>query len=131
MSSPVGITIDNVTYDVFIKYGSWKRTFEIREGTNTGEALSGRRIRDILGTTYAYELTILPNPDNPTAYDSLFHVLSQPVDYHHVVMPYGQSTLEFDAAITGGNDSYNGFYAGFKRWDELTIQFVPIDLQRT
>ena len=124
------ITVDGITYRVLVEYDTLKRAFTIMEGDNTGTAISGRAIRDIIGTTYEYSMTVRADPDYPTDYDSFFYKISEPVDFHSVSLPFGQSTLDFDAKITGGNDIYKGFYAGYKRWDAMDIKFIPMQPQR-
>ena len=125
------ITVDAVTYRVLVEYDTLKRSFELMEGKNSGTAISGRSIRDIIGTTYEYSMTVRADPDYPEDYDSFFYKISEPVDYHSVVMPFGQTTITFDAKILSGKDVYKGFYANYKRWDEMEVKFVPMQPQRT
>lgn len=124
------ITVDGITYRVLVEYDTLRRSFEIMEGNNTGTAISGRSIRDIIGTCYEYSMTVRADPDFPEDYDSFFYKISEPVDYHTVVLPFGQTTISFQAKITGGNDIYKGYYAGYKRWDEMELRYIPMQPQR-
>lgn len=125
------LRIDNVEYKVHIIYPTLVNSFEIREGDNSGTAQNGREIRDIIGTAYSYEMDVEPNPLFPADFDALYHTLSSPVASHSVSLPYGQETLDFDAAITEGERTYRGESGGFKRWSGLRIKFRPITPQRT
>lgn len=125
-----GITIDGTNYDVKIVYPSLTRSFEIIQGINVGTNLLGGEISDVLGTKYAYTMQVEPNPSNPTAYDNFYQVISSPQASHTIVMPYGQSTLSFNAKIVSGSDVNNGRIANFERWSGLTITFIPINPQR-
>lgn len=125
------ITVDGTTYRVLVEYDSLKRSFELMEGNNSGTAISGRSIRDIIGTNYKYEMTVRADPKYPTDYDSFFYKISEPVDYHTVVLPFGQTTLSFQAKITDGNDIYKGYYNGYHRWDEMNLVFTAMAPQRT
>ena len=125
------ITVDSITYRVLVEYDTLKRSFELMEGRNSGTAISGRSIRDIIGTTYEYSMKVRSDPEYPTDYDSFYYKISEPVDYHSITLPFGQSTITFDAKIVSGTDVYKGFYADYKRWDEMDIRFIPMQPQRT
>lgn len=125
------IKVDGTTYRVLVEYDSLKRSFELMEGNNTGTAVSGRSIRDVLGTNYKYEMTVRADPKYPTDYDSFFYKISEPVDYHTVVLPFGQSTLTFQAKILDGSDVYKGYYNGYHRWDKMSLVFEAMAPQRT
>lgn len=124
------LVIDGVEYRVRIVYGSLTRSFSILEGPNSGTALTGKAIRDIVGTTYNYSLQVEPDYRFPDDYDDLYEVISSPVESHSIELPYGQSTLLFDAMITGGEDTLGPTLAGVKRWNGLTINFTALEPQR-
>ena len=121
------ITVDGGIYKVNLVYASLIRKFSIVEGDNSGQTIVGRQRRDIIGTTYEYELAIEQDPDNPADYDALYEVLSSPVESHRVSFPYGQSTLTFDAMITDGQDVYGGTCGGVELWSGLKIHFSSIE----
>lgn len=125
------LTVDGLTYRVRVLFPTLKNSFEIREGDNAGFAQNGREIRDIIGTAYSYLMEVEPNPLFPEDYDALFDVLSAPVPSHRVAFPYGQTVLEFDAAISYGERTWHGFTAGYNRWKGMEITFRPIGPQRT
>lgn len=124
------ITLDGKEYKVQIIYPSRGRRFTIREGSNSGVSLSGRKIRDIFGTEYGYYMTVKADPLYPEDYDAFYEAISAPVDYHRVIMPYGQGTLEFEAAVYSGEDLDKGVHAGVRRWEGLQISFEPMEPQR-
>lgn len=126
----LGLTVDGTNYRVLIEYDTMQRGFELTEGPNNGTAITGRAIRDIIGTSYTYSMTIHPDPSYPSEYDTLYQVLSSPVDYHSITLVYGQTTITFDAKILSGSDKYKGYYGGYQRWDEMTINFEPMEPQR-
>lgn len=124
------LTVDGVEYDIRIKMDSIKRSFSIIEGKNKGMSISNKTIRDVVGTGYTYQLDIEPNPTNPTSYDALYEVLTAPVETHAVSLPYGQTTLSFDAQVISGTDNFHGAFAGANRWRGLSVQFKYIRPQR-
>ena len=83
---------------------SLKRSFRIPDGQNAGNMLSGDYERDLVGTYYDYDLVITTSDLTDNEYDTLFEVLSAPVNSHVVEMPYGMSSLTFEAMIESGGD---------------------------
>lgn len=124
------ITVDSITYRVMVEYDSMKRSFELMEGDNQGTAVSGRTIRDILGTNYTYSMTVRADPDYPEDYDSFYWKITEPVVYHTIALPFGQSDISFQAKIISGSDVYKGYDNGYRRWDNMDIQFEPMQPQR-
>lgn len=124
------LKVDGIEYKVHVVYPTMVNGFEIREGGNAGTAQNGREIRDIIGTAYTYEMQIEPNPLFPTDFDALFHALSAPVPSHSVALPYGQDTLEFEAAVSEGERTWYGKSNGVQRWRGLKVKFRPITPQR-
>lgn len=124
------ITIDGVEYRVKILYPSRLISFEIVEGNNTGLSLSFRTIRDVAGTRYNYTMTVKADRQHPEDFDAFLEAISAPVDYHRVIMPYGQKTLEFDAAVRAGSVTDYGVSAGKRRWDDLELTFEAMEPQR-
>ena len=124
------IIVDGVEYRVKIVYPSRLISFEIVEGNNTGLSLSFRQIRDVGGTRYNYSMQIKADRQHPEDFDALLDAISAPVDYHRVVMPYGQKALEFDAAVRFGTATDYGVSAGKRRWDDLEITFEAMEPQR-
>lgn len=119
-----------MTYNVRVSFPSVERSFELVEGQNGGMALSFRTIRDIGGTAYAYTMNVEPDFADPTSYDAFYEAISAPVEYHSITVPYGQTTLTFNARIVSGSDSYRGKASGYERWGGLTVNFIPIKPQR-
>lgn len=125
------IVVDGVSYCLRVKYPSRLRRFQLIEGSNSGTAQSYRKIRDIGGTSYTYTMGIEPDPLHPQDYDAFYEVISAPVESHRVIIPYGQSNIEFDAAIYEGEDTDQGIQSGYRRYTGLVIRFEPMAPQRT
>lgn len=123
------LSVDGKNYNVFVT--GLKRSFQILDGENAERALSGRMIRDIIGTFYNYEMTIRPVVGKYADYDALYEVLSAPEDSHKVVLPYGQKTLTFNAYVTSGQDNLIVKTDKESYWNGLTFQFIAMAPQRT
>ena len=124
------LTVDGTTYRVRIVYNTLVRAFELREGQNAGEMLSDRYERDLRGTKFNYQMRVEPDPDYPADYDALYEVLSDPVDSHAVTVPYGQTTLSYQAMITDGSDTMGDMIGGIREWHGLTVNFKAISVQK-
>lgn len=124
------LNMDGTTYRVRIVYDTLIRSFELLEGVNAGEMLSGRHERDLLGTGYTYEMQVEPDPRYPTDYDAFFEAISAPVDSHTIIMPYGQTTITYEAMVESGQDTYRGIVGGRTKWRGLTVQYRYIEPQR-
>ena len=109
-----------------------KRTFTILDGENAGrQLLTAKMERDVLGTFYNYNLKIDSSFMTQEEYDNLFDILSAPVDSHTIEVPYGQSTLVYEAYVSKGSDELTKIDEEGNHWSELTIDFVAMSPQRT
>ena len=46
----MSIIMDGVTYQVRVRLGTLEQSFRVEDGDNAGRAMSGREIRDVVGT---------------------------------------------------------------------------------
>lgn len=106
-----------------------QRTFRIPDGPNAGEMLSGDYERDIVGTYYDYTLNITAHLLPESEYNALFEALSAPVNSHMVEMPYGVSSLTFEAMIETGSDELIPMDDG-TWWGNLAVTFKAKKPQR-
>lgn len=121
-----GITMDGTLYRVRVVYNTMERGFSLESGLNEGYMLSFRHERDLGGTSYSYQMGIEPDPAHPEDYDAFYYAVSAPVPSHEITMPFGQSSITFDAEIQNGTDTYHGKIAGVQRWSGLKVSFTPI-----
>lgn len=125
-----GITIDNVEYKVRIKYGSIRRIATVIQGNNRGTSLYPSTISDVMGTAYEYTMEIERDETTPNDYNNFYQVITAPVAYHSVTLPYNNTTLTFNAEILTAEDTALGSIGGYNKWSNLQITFVPIEPQR-
>ena len=82
------------------------------------------------GTYYDYILAFDTSAGLSRAdYDTLYSILTAPVEFHTLVVPYGQSTLSFAAGITGAEDNVILMDDGTV-WGNLSITFRAKSPQR-
>ena len=122
------VTIDGASFDVGVEY--IKRQARIEDGPNAGNSKRGDWIRDVYGTYYDYILAFDTAAGLSRAdYDTLYSILTAPVEFHTLVVPYGQSTLSFTAGITGAEDNVILMDDGTV-WGNLSITFRAKSPQR-
>lgn len=122
------VTIDGASFDVGVEY--IKRQARIEDGPNAGNSKRGDWIRDVYGTYYDYILAFDTSAGLTRAdYDTLYSILTAPVEFHTLVVPYGQSTLAFAAGITGSEDNVILMDDGTV-WGNLSITFRAKSPQR-
>lgn len=122
-------SIDGREFDVVVT--SLEREFAVTDGENAGRAMSGRMIRDLLGTYYNYSASLSSESLSVAEYDDLYEILSAPEDSHILVMPYGQSTLTFEAYVANGKDKLIAKTQATTLWGNLKINFIAMEPQRT
>lgn len=121
------IKVDGVEYNVYDS--KITRDFQILDGENAGRLMNGKMERDIIGTYYNYTWEI--EADDLEIYDSLYEVLSAPVDSHTIQVPYGKNgTKTFEAYVSSGKDELNTNYKGNNYWGGLSIQFIAMEPNR-
>ena len=96
-------SIDGKEFNVIVT--KLARKGRVSESKLSGDVKSGTHFRDIIGTYYDYEMTVGSNALSETEYDTLFEILTAPVESHEVVLPYGAGTLTFQAYIEETSDS--------------------------
>ena len=115
-----------------IRVLSVKRNFSVSDGDNAGRlSVSGKMVRDIIGTFYNYQFTIDPKNSSRKTYDTFYEVISAPEDSHTIVVPYGQGTLIFEAYITTGSDELVLIGEDVNKWKNLSFNVIAMEPQRT
>lgn len=120
-------SVDGRYFNVRIPEEGIKRSFSVADSDKAGRVLTGRMMRDIIGTFYNYTINIDTNTLSKSEYDEFYEIISSPVDYHTITVPYAQSALKFDAYITGGEDTLKISNSGGNTWTGLSLNFVAME----
>lgn len=121
------ITIDSTTFDVGIIRITRKASMKV---DSIGTTMDLCKHYDVQGTYFDYEVEIATSHMNVSDYDSLYELLTEPVESHTVTLPYGQSTLTFEARTTLANDRLISKFGGIKKWGTLKITFEALTPQK-
>lgn len=122
--------VNGRAYNVTVPDGGLKRSGKVLDGDNATRGKSGRMIRDIIGTYYNYSMEIDTRGLDVAAYDALYEVLSAPVDFHTITVPYGQGTLTFEAYVSNVDDALKLMQDGRSLWGGLSFDFIAMEPQR-
>lgn len=121
------VNIDGEVFDV----GIIKVTRKPRkEYVSLGTTLDGTEHRQALGVYFDYEVEIATKKCNVQEYDRLYEVLTDPVDEHTAILPYGQGTITIKCDISVSNDDVISDYNNFRRWSSLKITFQSLELSK-
>ena len=126
----MALVIDGRSFQVEIPQNGMKRAGNILDGPNAGRTKSGYMHRDIIGTYYNYTVQVNTNASDFEQYDALYEILTAPVDCHTIVVPYGQTTLTFEAYITNVDDNLIVTQNGKNLWGGLSFTFTAMEPQR-
>jgi len=120
-------TVDSVGFDCSTV--KLERRGQVLETNNSIRFNSGRMSREIIGTYYNYSLQI--EHEDARQYDRLYYALTAPVDSHEIVIPYGQTTLTFNAYVTGARDNLTFLNDNLRIWGGLEVDFTAMAPERT
>ena len=113
--------IDGKAYNVLVT--SLTRSFEITEAKGKKITQSGGVYRDLVGTYYHYQMTVMAKSEDRDGLDSFWEDISKPVNNHVCEFPYNQETLSQTMYVESGAQSLSCIKDDGNVWDEITIYF--------
>jgi len=130
------IKIDGISYDV--GEIELKRNAEILyDPVTQGIMLDFSEMSDAAATKYTYSFTVEPkrgasgaNINAQHEYDAFYHDITSPKSIRTVELPYGQSTVIFQAKISSVGDMLRKSFGGANKWGGLSVTFLPVKPQR-
>ena len=120
--------MNNQAFDVTVAISELEENFDVLDGKNAGRAMSGRMIRDIIGTYIGHKLTFF-NGKNHRDFDALWDYLIEHSTDDSVTIEAadGQTSIEYEAYYTSGSRKLRTAADGVNYWDEIEVNFVPMD----
>ena len=116
------IIIDNQQFDVGVVNIKRKADFLDSEATQRLE--NGDMYRDLIGVYFNYDIKFEPcTPENYEDYMNLWEKLTEPVEFHDVIVPYNNTTLAFRAYFSNVADEMMLKYKEKNYWKNLTVNF--------
>ncbi len=122
--------INGKAFDVTVAISDIEETFNVLDGSNAGRVMSGRMIRDVIGTYIGHKITFFNGKSNAD-FDALWdYLIAHSVDdYVTLEAADGQKSISYQAYYTSGTRSLRSAADGANVWDEIEINFVPMDAQ--
>lgn len=114
--------MDGKEYNVHVM--SLTRSFTVKDGLSPSTAQSGAIYRDLVGTYYDYQITVSEKDGDRAALEAFWEDISQPVNSHVCVFPYGQKTLTQRMYVTKGKQNIRRLYSDRAEWDDITVSFI-------
>lgn len=121
------INIDGTNYDVGIIKITRKAQMQQE---SLGTTMDLRKHYDVKGTYYDYEVEFYTKYMDVASYDTLYEVLTTPQESHTVILPYGQSTLTFEAKVSLTNDSLLFKNTQKTKWGGFKVTFEALTPQK-
>lgn len=125
------IKINGVLFDVNVAISAYSRNFNVLDGENAGRTLSGRMVRDVIGTYIGHNVTVFRKGNNYQGLDAFWDYLIQHSTDDSVLLEAadGQKTISYQAYYTSGTQDIEKVENGINYWDEVQVNFIPIDAQ--
>lgn len=122
--------VDGISFDVLVT--GIRETTTIIEGANSGVSLHRQReIRDLKGIKIGHAVSFAPDTD-PAAFDALYEYLFGTLRESVMIEAvHGQETISYEAAYNSCDRGvvFHDEKHDFTGWDEMTIEFRPIENQ--
>lgn len=122
--------INGTSFDVTVSISDYEESFNVLDGDNAGRVMTGRMVRDIIGAYIGHKITFFNN-GNTAAFDDLWDYLIQHSVDDSVTLEAadGQASISYEAYYTSGTRRLKRASGGVNFWDELEINFIPMDAQ--
>ena len=122
--------INGIAFDVTVSISDIEESFNVLDGDNAGRVLTGRMVRDIIGTYIGHKITFF-NGKSSADFDALWnYLIAHSVDDSvQLEAADGQSSISYEAYYTSGTRTLRSAADGINQWDEIEINFVPMDAQ--
>lgn len=118
MSTPP-ITIDGVTYNVPVRSIKRKADFLDKFAERT---VDGVLHRELIGVYFNYQLQF--GQASMTDYAALWEKLTEPEEFHTVVIPDEDGDLTFEAYFSNIADELVKVDGATRYWKNLTVNFI-------
>lgn len=122
--------INGIDFDVTVAISEIEESFNVLDGENVGRVLSGRMVRDIIGTYIGHKVTFF-SAKSQSSFDALWDYLIAHScdDSVMVTLADGQKTISYEAYYTSGTRKLYKRENNKNYWDQIQVSFVPMDAQ--
>ena len=125
------IKLNGIEFDADVAISSYTRNFNVLDGENAGRVMTGRMVRDIIGTYIGHKMTVFRRGDNYEGLDEFWDYLVEHSVDDSVMLEAadGQTTISYEAYYTSATQALKKGENGVNYWGEIEVSFVPMDAQ--
>lgn len=125
------IKLNGIEFDAEVAISSYNRNFNVLDGENAGRVMTGRMVRDIIGTYIGHKIKVFRRGDNYEGLDKFWDYLVEHSVDDSVMLEAadGQSTISYEAYYTSASQDIEMVDGGVNYWGEIEITFVPMEAQ--
>ena len=93
------IKLNGRSFDADVAISKYNRNFNVLDGENAGRVMTGRMVRDIIGTYIGHKITVFRRGDNYAGLDELWdYLVAHSVDDSITLEAAdGQTTISYEA----------------------------------
>lgn len=129
------VKINGISYDVGVAISDYEENFNVLDGENAGRVKTGRMVRDVIGTYLGHKVTFFNKggTEGNNSFDALWEALKKHSVDDSVVLEAvdGQTQISYEAYYTSGSRKIKRVENGVNYWDELSVNFIPMEAQIT
>lgn len=125
------IKLNGTEFDAEVAISSYNRNFNVLDGENAGRVMTGRMVRDIIGTYIGHKIKVFRRDDNYEGLDRFWDYLVEHSvdDFVMLEAADGQNTIAYEAYYTAASQDIEKVENGINHWGEIEINFIPMDAQ--
>ncbi len=125
------IKLNGTEFDAEVAISSYNRNFNVLDGENAGRVMTGRMVRDIIGTYIGHKIKVFRRDDNYEGLDRFWDYLVEHSvdDFVMLEAADGQNTIAYEAYYTAASQDIEKVENGINYWGEIEINFIPMDAQ--
>lgn len=125
------IKLNGVEFDADVAISGYNRNFNVLDGENAGRVMTGRMVRDIIGTYIGHNITVFRRGNNYEGLDKFWDYLVEHSVDDSVMLEAadGQRTITYEAYYTNASQDIEKVENGVNYWGEIKINFIPMEAQ--
>lgn len=125
--------MNGIEFDADVAISAYTRNFNVLDGDNAGRVMTGRMVRDIIGTYIGHQMTVFRRGDNYQGLDEFWDYLVEHSVDDSVMLEAadGQTTISYEAYYTTATQNIERVDGTTNYWGEIQITFTPMEAQVT
>lgn len=125
------IKLNGKVFDADVAISKYNRYFNVLDGENAGRVMTGRMVRDVIGSYLGHKITVFRRGDNYAGLDEFWDYLFQHSVDDSVMLEAadGQTTISYEAYYTSASQDIEKVENGVNYWGEIEVNFIPMDAQ--